>query len=74
MISCEQLLDMASVYDSYRKWCESIGVAPATEEKYERVVEYLGDRIMCACCRHTQVSVIGNVCSFCQARGAAPTQ
>lgn len=63
---------MALAYDSYRKWCESIGVAPASEEKYERVQEYGGSRIMCAVCGQRRVRVFGEVCSFCIARGQAP--
>jgi hypothetical protein len=61
-----------SPYDRYRQWCESIGVPPASEEKYERTVEYGRDRVLCGACGKQPVKVVGNTCPFCMCRGQAP--
>lgn len=56
-------------YAHYRLWCERLGVAPASEETYEKVTDPIGSNILCDGCHRVPVSYVGDACQSCMRAG-----
>lgn len=60
-------------YNKYIEYCRRIGVAPASEEKYEQVAASIDSpRAKCAVCHRVYVKAFGEACEKCIKRGQAP--
>lgn len=59
------------VYSKYVAWCGSIGVTPAARETYEKTVQMIDESPKCSVCNRKPVSVFGEACNRCVARGQA---
>lgn len=63
------------VYTKYVEFCARVGVAPASEETYEKVVDTVdcgSTNPKCVACHRARVASYGEACSWCIEHGWAP--